>query len=100
MSGTLKEDKVILDTKWKRLSPQYQNFGISQADIYQMYVYHKKYQPKRVILLYPFNQSFESSNQIISYHAEEDIHVEISATFFDLLHVNESLKQIEQLMEI
>lgn len=96
----LTDEKVILDTKWKRLSPQYPNYGISQSDIYQMYVYHKKYHPKKVILLYPFNQAFASSEQIISYHADEDIHVEISASFFDLLHVNESLRQIGQLMQI
>lgn len=100
ITNQLTDEKVILDTKWKRLSPQYQNYGISQADIYQMYVYHKKYGPKKVILLYPFNNSFDSSDQMISYHADEDIHVEISASFFDLLHVKESLQRIEQLIEI
>lgn len=100
VTNQMTKEKVILDTKWKRLSPKYQNYGISQADIYQMYVYHKKYQPKKVILLYPFVQFFESSNQTISYHAEEDIHVEISASFFDLLRVKESLENIHQLMEI
>ena len=100
VTNQMTKEKVILDTKWKRLSPKYQNYGISQADIYQMYVYHKKYQPKKVILLYPFVQSFESSDQIISYHAEEDIHVEISASFFDFLRVKESFEHIHQLMEI
>lgn len=35
---------IILDIKWKNLiNNKYKNFGISQADMYQMYVYAKKY---------------------------------------------------------
>ena len=91
---------VVLDTKWKMLSPQYHNYGISQGDMYQMYVYHKKYKPKKVILLYPFNQSFSDSNQIIEYYANEEEGVQVCATFFDLLNVQGSLSQIERLMLI
>ena len=37
--------KIIMDTKWKRLnSNQDANYGISQADMYQMFAYSKKYQ--------------------------------------------------------
>lgn len=52
---TKDNDVVIIDTKWKRLydNPQI-NYGISQADMYQMYAYHTRYVGvKRVILLYP-----------------------------------------------
>ena len=35
---------IILDIKWKNLiNNKYKNFGISQADMYQMYAYSKKY---------------------------------------------------------
>ncbi len=34
-------EQTILDTKWKLLSPQWHNYGISQADMYQMYAYQK-----------------------------------------------------------
>lgn len=35
---------VILDTKWKKLiNDRRKNYGISQADMYQMYAYSKKY---------------------------------------------------------
>lgn len=36
--------KIIMDTKWKRLiSNRETNYGISQADMYQMFAYAKKY---------------------------------------------------------
>ncbi len=50
---------VILDTKWKRLIPnRSKNYGISSADMYQMYAYSKKYTTDKnnipeVWLLYP-----------------------------------------------
>ena len=91
---------VVLDTKWKMLSPQYHNYGISQADMYQMYVYHKKYRPEKVILLYPFNQSFNDTSQVMGYRAEETEGVNVCAAFFDLLDVEGSLVRIEKLMEI
>ena len=42
-----------MDTKWKVLSEDKANYGISQADMYQMYAYQKKYNAKNVTLLYP-----------------------------------------------
>ena len=46
--------RVVLDTKWKRLSDDpRKNYGISQADMYQMYAYAKKYGMPEVWLLYP-----------------------------------------------
>ena len=90
---------VVLDTKWKMLSPQHQNYGISQADMYQMYAYHKKYKPEKVILLYPFNLSFNDSAQIIKYRADETESVQICAAFFDLLDVKKSLKRIKELIK-
>ena len=46
---------VILDTKWKRLIDRGAGYGISQADMYQMYAYSKKYKAPEVWLLYPVN---------------------------------------------
>lgn len=44
---------MVLDTKWKIVDARAPNFGVDQADLYQMYAYGKKYAAKRVILLYP-----------------------------------------------
>ncbi len=45
---------VVMDTKWKKLIPnERKNYGISQADMYQMYAYSKKYQASDIWVLYP-----------------------------------------------
>lgn len=46
-------EKTVLDTKWELLSPQWHNYGISQADMYQMYAYQKEYAAKQTMLIYP-----------------------------------------------
>lgn len=51
------ETPVVLDTKWKLLNSNLHNHGISQADMYQMYAYGKKYQAERVVLLYPKSEA-------------------------------------------
>lgn len=50
-----KDDRIIiLDTKWKSLvNNERINYGISQADMYQMYAYSKKYNTSEIWLLYP-----------------------------------------------
>lgn len=47
----------IFDTKWKLLyNNEKKNCGISSADMYQMYAYHKRYKNvKKVVLLYPLS---------------------------------------------
>ena len=47
------EETFVLDTKWKLLADNKLNYGISQADMYQMYAYQKKYAAKNVTLIYP-----------------------------------------------
>lgn len=62
---------MIMDTKWKRLfDDPGKNYGISQADMYQMYAYSKKYQDKEtgecpeVWLLYPDNPDMKGRKDI------------------------------------
>lgn len=63
----VKKDKVIImDTKWKRLiNNQRENYGISQADMYQMYAYSKEYDSSEVYVLYPYVKEFEHVNPIV-----------------------------------
>ena len=42
-----------MDTKWKALDYTKGNFGISQADAYQMHGYARVYNADETILLYP-----------------------------------------------
>lgn len=74
---------VIIDTKWKRLynDPQ-NNYGISQADMYQMYAYHTRYKNvKTVILLYPFYEKIDA-NRYETTVFEKNILIQIK--LFDL----------------
>lgn len=89
------DKKFIADTKWKCLcnNPR-KNYGISQADMYQMYAYAKKYDIGRVILLYPAVDFF--SNEIISYGANDN--VEIKIFFVDLLNMVSTIKRLENLL--
>lgn len=81
----------ILDTKWKVLSDSKPNYGISQADMYQMYAYQKKYEAKNVTLLYPLTEKVTTSLPI-DFHSNDGVNVKVR--FVDLFDVKNSLKSI------
>lgn len=90
------KDKVrnityIMDTKWKVLSDAKPNYGISQADMYQMYAYQKKYNAENVTLIYPYAERV-SSDKVIEYHSQDG--VTVRAKFVDLFDVKKSLEHI------
>lgn len=93
--------QVVLDTKWKLLSSSNQNnYGISQTDMYQMYVYEKKYNSNKVILIYPYNNAIDDISRVYYYYANEGNRIEIDAMFFDLMDVSGSLERLTTLMEL
>ncbi|MBB3837305.1 5-methylcytosine-specific restriction enzyme subunit McrC [Runella defluvii] len=49
---------IVIDIKWKRISPEAPNYGIDQADLYQLYAYGQKYRATELYLLYPAHESF------------------------------------------
>lgn len=81
----------IMDTKWKLLASSKPHYGISQADMYQMYAYHKKYHAENVTLLYPQTDSIPPDQQI-SYEADDGAVVHVK--FIDLFDVKNSIEQI------
>lgn len=72
---------VVLDTKWKLLSPG-SDFGISQADMYQAYAYGKKYGAKKVYLVYPWTPRLSGVAQPIRFDSGDGVEVRI--VFLDL----------------
>ena len=51
---------VVLDTKWKNLSPtERRKFGVSPTDVYQILNYGQAYKAKQLVLLYPWRQGLE-----------------------------------------
>ena len=84
----------IMDTKWKILSDTKANYGISQADMYQMYAYQKKYGAENVTLLYPQTDKIPSTADI-SFRADDG--VTVRACLVDLFDVQTSISNIVQL---
>jgi len=79
-----------MDTKWKLLKDNERiNYGISQADMYQMYAYAKKYNAKKVIVIYPLNESMKKYNDNGIEFYSDNIRVKI--LFFDLIDDHESI---------
>lgn len=79
-----KSDTFIVDTKWKILSDGKANYGISQADMYQMYAYQKKYGASNVTLLYPLTDKVTDKH--IKYKSDDGVTVRIR--FVDLYEVD------------
>ena len=89
-----KSDKAIFvcDTKWKLLTDEKSNYGISQTDMYQMYAYQKKYNARNITLLYPLTEQITNTN--IEYNSDDGVVVRIR--FIDLFDVKNSLIAIAQ----
>lgn len=76
-----KTKKKIIDTKWKLIDQfaEKRNYNISQADMYQLYAYGKKYSTKteepNLILLYPANPNFSYRLDKFIYEGELKLEV-------------------------
>jgi 5-methylcytosine-specific restriction enzyme subunit McrC len=65
------EKRWVLDTKWKRLDSKsnLKNYGLEQADFYQMFGYGHKYLEGRgdLILIFPRKESFQEALPVFEY---------------------------------
>ncbi len=84
----------VMDTKWKRLydDPSI-NYGISQADIYQMYAYSKRYSTPYIWLLYPLTKKMVNHTPII-FKSKDGTQIRVQ--FIDVAHIQKSLKDIKK----
>ena len=71
------KDKFIADTKWKFIKSR---DDISQADLYQLYTYCKKYECGKLYLIYPKIDGVEQ--ELMKFKYEKDMRLEI--LYFDL----------------
>ena len=84
---------IILDTKWKSLiNDPGKNYGISQADMYQMYAYSKKYETPEIWLLYPVNSDMRG-HSTISFDSGDNTYVTLH--FVDVVNIEESLCELK-----
>ncbi|PHA78085.1 McrC family protein [Bacillus toyonensis] len=84
--------KIILDTKWKALynNPR-SNYGIVQADMYQMYAYAKKYNTNEIWMLYPINDEMINVENV---EFKSDDNVVVKVFFVDVSNINESINEL------
>ena len=83
----------VLDTKWKLLSQAKANYGISQADMYQMYAYQKKYGAKSITLIYPSTDVLTKEKEI-RFLSNDGVTVFVK--FVDLFNLNDSMTILEE----
>lgn len=98
LTNDTKKKVIVLDTKWKLLvNEPMKNYGISQADMYQMYAYFKKYAYEKqdysheVWLIYPITNDFEEG-QVIRFESNDKVKVNIF--FVDCYRIEESIKKL------
>lgn len=84
---------IIMDTKWKRLNKNASaNYGISQADMYQMYAYSKKYHTSEIWLLYPYHEGVSGLGDIkfVAEQQENQI-VNVNVCFINIAKYKQSI---------
>lgn len=91
------DTQFILDTKWKRINEEKEEneekidskHGISQADMYQLYAYGKKYECQTVALIYPQTKYF---NNPFCYRFDD--HLRLFCFPFDVVKPEDSVQTI------
>ena len=88
---------VIMDTKWKSLvNNERINYGISQADMYQMYAYSKKYKTSEIWLLYPVNDDMRDYTDI---RFDSGDGTTVNVFFVDVANIEDSLRLLKMKLE-
>lgn len=85
----------IMDTKWKVLDADRANYGITQADMYQMFAYQKKYSARYLLLLYPRTEKVPSDKKI-EFRSYDGVNIQIK--FVDLFHAHSSISEIARFL--
>jgi len=93
------EGKFIADTKWKiirqDINESEKKYKISQADLYQLYAYGKKYECGKLYLIYPKIDGAKQESMKFEY--EKDMQLEI--LYFDLENDSNNDELIKNLLD-
>ena len=87
----------IVDAKWKRINQNANDskYDISQADMYQLYSYGKKYGCEKVALIYPRTNNFRDH-----FYYRFDENLSLFCFPFDVANPKESMKKITDVLFI
>ena len=79
------KERIIIDTKWKKLNPNINRYGVDREDLYQMYAYLTRYKDvKASILLYPSAHEDDKDDFLESWYLENDKEKKIRIYIIDL----------------
>lgn len=102
-SSNEREHSIVIDTKWKAIDENQpnKNYLISQADMYQLYAYGRKYSQggtePRLYLIYPKSDQFTKELASFSYEETDGkFHLNLKAIPFDLTQNYQ--KQIQNIL--
>ena len=104
MTPNGRDVEFILDTKWKRIDEtadgSKSKHPISQADVYQLYSYGKRYGCRTVALIYPKTDKFKSplEYQFLTNKDEQDS-LSLLCLPFDVCHPEASVAEILRELE-
>jgi 5-methylcytosine-specific restriction enzyme subunit McrC len=91
--------KTVLDTKWKLVNQKSKNYDLSQADLYQMYAYGKKYNSLDVYLIYPKSENFLYSLQV-PYQYDNTLNLHILCFDCNDISKNHNLLKVSDIKKI
>ena len=87
------EGKFIADTKWKiirqDINESEKKYKISQADLYQLYAYGKKYECDKLYLIYPKIDG--AKQELMKFKYEKDMQLEILYFYLENDSYNDKL---------
>lgn len=94
------KEKLIIDTKWKKLNKNINRYGVKREDFYQMYAYLTRYkEAKSAILLYPSSYGKDDNNFLQSWYLEHDNDKKIRIYTIDLYDESNTIDTIKEIIE-
>ena len=71
------DEKIVADTKWKLADGKEVRRGVTQADLYQLYAYGKKYGAASLAIIYPKGPNFDKSYTDWAYCKEGGLPIKL-----------------------
>lgn len=68
---------AVADTKWKRLEPKAPDFGVSEADVYQLLAYALRYGVERAFLVFPHHPALGAPGTKREYELPGDVRLAV-----------------------
>lgn len=96
------KEKIIIDTKWKKLNGRYNRYGVKRDDFYQMYAYLTKYKnANSAILLYPNNDYIKDDKEqfLESWYLDNDNNKKLRVYSIDLSSEKNTLDKLKKIIE-